>query len=68
MRTNRIGTYAKAVEETRKKLIVKTLKSCNGDASKCADILGITYCTVRLRAKKYNYHLEDMRHYNSGRR
>ena len=60
--------YAKAVEKTRQSLIISTLKTCSGDVRKCADKLGITYNTVLIRAHRANYKLEDMRHYNSGRR
>lgn len=62
------GIYAKKIEKTRQDIIVRALKQHNGDITRCAEALGITYATVRVRAIKAGYHLEDMRHYNSGRR
>ena len=62
------GKYAAEVEKVRQTLIVSTLRKYNGDINKCADILGVTYNTVIKRAHKANFKLEDMRHYNSGRR
>lgn len=57
------GRYSVEVDKARNLLVAQALKANRNDVYATAEYLGVTYTTVRSRAKKAGIHLADNRHH-----